>query len=288
VDPASYAWDLGDGASASGPSVDHRYGTAGSYSGAVVVRDRAGNAVRQTFSVRVSPLTTDGVATASAPTGGAKRTRVRGRARISGAAALRALGISLGQPVLRASWRESRLSGAVILRGSSSGRVGLTTTLHAPGLRPVRLGALPLGGGSFRTRLALPAGIVPGGLTLDLAQGSRTTARIRLRVPAPAEGVVRTAFASSSRLGGPLAGLPGSSRAIFARFSLAALPAAGRPLTVTWYQPNGQVAGHPVRKPRIRALASFVRSTQPLPPGTWRAVLRAGSVRVAQISVRVG
>ena len=288
VDPESYAWDFGDGATATGPAVAHRYREAGGYSGALVVRDRAGNAARQAFAVKVSPVTTDGVAAASAPTGGATTTRIGSRARISGAAALRALGISLRQPVLRAAWRESRLSGAVILSGTSAENVSLKMTLHAPGLEPLRLGALPLGEGRFRTRLALPAGLVPGGLTLDLMQGSRTTARIRLRVPSPAEGVARTAFASSSRLGGPLAGIPGSSRAIFARFSLAALPASGRPLTVTWYQPNGQVAGHPVRKPRSRALTSFVRSAEPLPPGTWRAVLRAGSVRVAQIAVRVG
>jgi hypothetical protein len=288
VDPAGYAWNFGDGATGSGPAVEHRYGEAGSYSGALAVRDKAGNTARQAFTVKVSPVTTDGVAAASAPTGGAKKTRIGGRARISGAVALRALGISLRQPVLRAVWRESRLRGAVILGGTSARRVRLKMRLRAPGLEPLELGALPLGGGRFSIRVALPAGIVPGGLTIDLTQGSRTPARIRLRVPSPAEGVARTAFASSSRLGGPLAGLSASSRAIFARFSLAALPASGRPLTVTWYQPNGQVAGHPVRKPRSRALTSFVRSTEALPPGTWRAVLRAGSVRVAQIAVRVG
>ncbi|HSJ74448.1 MAG TPA: PKD domain-containing protein [Miltoncostaeaceae bacterium] len=286
VDPAGYEWDFGDGARGAGPTVEHRYGAVGSYSGSLTVRDRAGNGARQAFTVKVSPLRTDGVPAATLPRGGAKRTRVKGSARISGAAALKALGISLRPPALRAVWRESRLSGALVLSGSASSARRLGMRLRAPGLAPRELGALPVGEGRFTTRIALPAGVLPGGLTLDLRHGSRAVARIRVRVPAPPEGVARTAFASSSRLGGPLTGLPGSSRTIFARFGLAALPARGG-LTVTWYEPNGQVAGHPVQKPRSRALTSYVRSSQPLPPGRWRAVLRAGNVRVAQIAVRV-
>jgi chitodextrinase len=288
VDTGAYVWDFGDGTTATGPSVTHRYAAVGTYGGAVAVHDTAGNVVQRAFAVKVSPLVTDGVAAATTPMGRPRKTRVGDRARVSGAAALRGLGVNLRPPVLRAAWRASRLTGSINLRGTSSGASRLTFRLRAAGLAPVVLGALPARGGPFTRRLALPAGVLPGALGVEVTEGSRVVARLRLRVPAPAEGVARTAFVATSRRGAPVARAPGSATVLYARFGLAALPAVGRPLTVTWFQPNGEVAGHPVRKPRSRALTSYVRSARALPPGVWRAVLTAGGVQVAQAVARVG
>jgi chitodextrinase len=288
VEAASYVWDFGDGTTGSGPTVRHLYTVAGTYTGAVAVRDTAGNVAQRAFAVKVSPLKTDGVAAVNTPKGRPKKTRVGDRARVTGAAALKGLGVSLRQPVLKAAWRASRLTGSINLRGTNSGAARLKLTLRAAGLKPVDLGRLPGGTGPFTSRLALPAGVLPGALGVEMAQGSRVVAKLRLQVPAPAEGVARAAFAATSRRGAPITRAPGSTTILFARFGLAALPAVSRPLTVTWFQPNGEVAGHPVRKPRSRTFTSFVRSGRPLPSGVWRAVLTAGGVRVAQAVTRVG
>ncbi|WP_217913523.1 PKD domain-containing protein [Miltoncostaea marina] len=292
VEAADHVWDFGDGTTATGRAVEHRYAAAGTFVGAVAVRDRVGNAVQRAFAVKVSPVRTDGVAAASTPKGRATTTRVGARARLRGAAALEALGVGMRPPVLRAAWRASRLQGSMTLRGAIAEGAGpqprLRLRLRAAGLAPVDLGALPSGGGPFRRRIALPAGVLPGPLRVEMASGSRVVAELRVRVPAPAEGVARTAFVAGARRGAPLTRAPASTRVLFARFALASLPAPGRPLTVTWFQPNGDVAGHPVRKPRSRALTSFVSSGRALPPGRWRAVLTAGGVRVTQVVARVG
>ena len=50
---ASYAWDLGDGSTASGPSVTHSYAAAGARTVTLRVTDRAGNATVSTHPVTV-------------------------------------------------------------------------------------------------------------------------------------------------------------------------------------------------------------------------------------------
>jgi hypothetical protein len=222
------------------------------------------------------------------PDGTATTTRVSARARVSGAAALRALGVDLDRPLVTAAWRASRLRGAIVLSGRASNARALAIRLRAPGLTARPAGTLRTGDGRFRRRVPLPVGVLPGTLALELGDGPRALARIRVRIPAPPEGVARSAVAAVARAGAAVTSAPAATRILFARFSLASLPAGGRPLTITWYQPSGQVAGHPVLKPRRRALVSFVRSRAALPAGRWRAVLSAGDVRVAQVSVRLG
>jgi hypothetical protein len=288
VDAASFAWSFGDGATATGRAVAHRYAIPGAYSGQLTVADRVGNTTRRAFTVRVSAVSTDGAAAATVPAGVAKTTRVSARARISGAAALRALGVGLERPTLKASWRESRLRGAVILSGRSSGALALALRLRAASVGLVDAGPLRLGDGGFRRRVTLPSGLVPGPLALEVARGPRTVARITVPIPRPPEGVARNAFITLTPGGRPATQVPGSSRALYARFALAAVPARGRALTVTWYQPNGQIAGHPVRKPSRPTFVSFVRSPADLPAGKWRAVLSAGEARIAEATARVG
>ncbi|MCI4351007.1 MAG: PKD domain-containing protein [Thermoplasmata archaeon] len=53
--PITYAWQLGDGASASTPTVYHNFTAIGNYSGNVVVTDAAGVSVREFVNVSVTP-----------------------------------------------------------------------------------------------------------------------------------------------------------------------------------------------------------------------------------------
>jgi PKD domain len=55
IDPASAAWQFGDGTTGTGMDVAHTYPTAGTYDGRATLRDRAGNSATQAFRVVVSP-----------------------------------------------------------------------------------------------------------------------------------------------------------------------------------------------------------------------------------------
>ena len=77
VPNGNYQWNFGDGSTATGPSVEHTYGAAGTYTVTLTTIDRGGNAVTATQQVQV--LTANGLpapppspaTTPSTPTGGA-------------------------------------------------------------------------------------------------------------------------------------------------------------------------------------------------------------------------
>jgi predicted amidohydrolase len=58
ADPLSYAWDFGDGGSATGSSATHAYSSAGSYTAKVTVSDGKGHAVSGSVTVEVSEAPT--------------------------------------------------------------------------------------------------------------------------------------------------------------------------------------------------------------------------------------
>jgi PKD repeat protein len=53
---ASYAWDFGDGATASGENVTHQYNSAGQYNVALIVTDDGGSSDRSTYTILVEAL----------------------------------------------------------------------------------------------------------------------------------------------------------------------------------------------------------------------------------------
>jgi PKD repeat protein len=52
---ASYAWDFGDGASATGRTTTHEYANADTYTVTLTVEDAAGNQATDTMVVTVNP-----------------------------------------------------------------------------------------------------------------------------------------------------------------------------------------------------------------------------------------
>lgn len=86
-----YAWDFGDGTTATGATASHAYQTAGTYEVTLTVRDEAGNANSDVVTVTVTkPESSSGGSTISAGLGdggssstGAAGTEVRQRVRIS-------------------------------------------------------------------------------------------------------------------------------------------------------------------------------------------------------------
>jgi hypothetical protein len=106
-------------------------------------------------------------------------------------------------------------------------------------------------------------------------------------VPAPPEGVVRQAFATTVAAGPPTARLPASSTRAYAYFRFATQPASGRPLTVAWYWPDGRLLGT-VQKSNRPEVVTHLESSVPIDRGTWVAELRAGSQIVQRLAVPIG
>jgi hypothetical protein len=154
IDPAATTWDLGDGGTASGPAVRHVYVRGGTFTGALTVRDRAGNvSAPAPFTVTVTGA-------------GGTTTGVRARTfRLAGFA-----------PSVRL--RRGRLAGTVALRGTSPAGVVRVTLRRLPSGRVVTL-SRRVRAGSFAVVLRLPAGLSPG--------------RYRIRVIASGGRVVRDA-----------------------------------------------------------------------------------------------
>lgn len=205
-------------------------------------------------------------------------------------------------------FRRSRPRGFLQIRGTASGAARLNVLVQrrgavrslgrTPSVRAALFRSLSVRAGAFRRRIRLPAGFLPGRylvslapVTLDQVALPRRTAGVRLR--APREGVVDSAFVSARRNGPSVRRFAKRPRILFANFRFApgALPARGRATrpTIRWFR-NGKPIGRLERRPRKRSLSAFVRlrSRAPVPAGRYRAVLRAGRAVVAVTTVRVG
>jgi hypothetical protein len=205
-------------------------------------------------------------------------------------------------------FRRSRARGFVEIRGRSSaaGRLNVLVQRRGavgsrgrtPSVRRSLFRSTRVRAGTFRARIPVAAGFVPGRyrvnvapVTLDqVALPQRTTT---VTLPRPREGVVDSAFVSLRR-GGPSARrFRTRPRIIFANFRFApgALPRRGRASrpAIQWFR-NGRAIGRLAPRPRKRSLSAFVRlrNRARLPAGRYRAVLRSGRAVVAVATVRVG
>lgn len=290
LDPATATWTFGDATAAgAGLRVSHTYAAPGSYSASLSLSDRAGNVAVTPFTVKVgAAITTDGGAGTN-PVGGARTTGIRPSLSVRTSIGT---GFSNTSARLDARWRESVLVGRITVKGRTLRALKLVARLRP---RDARLGPprvlaerLRLGKGPVDSALRLPAGLLPGDYDLDISSTAGPELRrvLSLRIPAPREGVASSAVVALSPSGAALRSVPAGTRRMFARFRLAALPASGQVVAVTWYHPDGPAVGTS-RKARAARVVSFVRSSEALPSGRWRAVLRAGGTRVAEASVRV-
>lgn len=145
VDPAGYSWDLGDGRTLTGPNVSATYPTAGAHTGALTIRDRAGNTATAPFTVTVTaPASTGGGTVAgsgtTAPAGVA--TRITALRRLTRPVAGRDLKVRI------ATSQPSTVVATLLRRTASGGlaRVAMATVVGTPRgatltIRPRRAGA---------------------------------------------------------------------------------------------------------------------------------------------------
>jgi DNA-binding beta-propeller fold protein YncE len=190
-------------------------------------------------------------------------------------------------------WRRSRLvAGSVLVQGRVTEPAAARITLRrATARRPLaatpvpvcRSGrACPFAAGTFTRRLPLVGRgrVLPGRFELRVGDARRV-----ITIPAPAEGVVRSAEFRASRNGGAVTRLRGRRTQAWVVYRLAALPTRG-PLQVVWTPPRGRpLIGD---KPRSATVISNVRSASPLPAGRWTVTLRVRGAVVHRAAIRIG
>jgi PKD repeat protein len=202
------------------------------------------------------------------------------------------------RPRFRIRWSASIGKGQFIVRGRVTKPCVLRVQLRRPAGGPLVTEVVSVLPGRFKIapKLApglLPPGanVLPGGFIVSLrGRTGSTQLPLELRtveLPAPPEGVVRRAFASSSEQGAPAPTLAAGAKEAWVHFVLAAQPKPSRAITVTWYLPGGKLLGT-VGKSNRPTVESFVRSDAPLPSGFWRVELRAGGKLVKTLAVRIG
>jgi len=200
------------------------------------------------------------------------------------------LTLEVADAAVRVTWRESRATGTVT--GTASEGAQLTLALISGGgsgktvaQASVRAGS----GGAFTGALRLPPSLLPGTFLLRVqgVSGGRDLppAERQVVVPAPAEGVVSRAYASTKRGGPPVLSISGAAKEIWARFQFAARPSAST-VTVFWITPSGQVVGT-AAKPYTQTVDTFVGSAAPLQKGTWHAVLKVKGKVVKRVAIKV-
>lgn len=198
--------------------------------------------------------------------------------------------LALRAPAIQARWARSRLTArsVVILTGRATAAVRAVVAIRGPGRRgrvqSVRPLSLPAG--AFTRRLRLPSTLVPGPLVVRVTPAGGAAEARRVALPRPREGVVREAFITGLPNGLPSATLPAGRTAMFCKFRFAALPARGLPLSVGWVRPNGTETDR-IGRPFSARVAGLVRVPEGIPRGTWRCILEAGSIVVAETRVRI-
>jgi hypothetical protein len=204
----------------------------------------------------------------------------------------RALRASLAQARLAVQWLRSVGTGTLLARGSVARRATLHVQLRrAEGVRLLGK-TLNVRRGGFSVRAPLSSGgakLWPGGYVVSLT-GTSGRARLPLQIravplPAPPEGVVRTAFLSTSRGGPPAGTIPAGIHELWASFEFAAQSTAA-PLEVSWYQ-DGRLIGTRTKSNRP-TVETGIRAPAGLPAGRYRVVLAAGGRTVEELTGRIG
>jgi hypothetical protein len=186
----------------------------------------------------------------------------------------------------------------VTVTGRVGGSVGLLLQARRPGGGRLVSRRFSATAGRFRQTLRLPkdilpvdARLLPGGFVVSL-RGSSAASGLPLQlrpilVPAPREGVVRTAFTSAVENGPSTARLPAGAKQAWVNFSLATQPSVSLPLSVVWYRPDRSILGR-IDKSNRPVVTSFIKADVPIATGTWVAELRAGPKVVKRLDVRIG
>jgi len=200
--------------------------------------------------------------------------------------------LSVTKAALEVKWKQSRSEGRVVVRGSTSHDASLLVTLK-PGSEAskavlIRRKAVKAGG--FNVSLPVPDRLRPGRYVLIVEptfQGIALPAqKSTLKLAPPKEGVVATAYISTTRGGKPVKSVPKGTKKLYAYFKYATGGMSKLPLTVEWYGPKGTLVGA-TKKPRKPVVETFIAYGPGLFKGTWGCILRAGGVIVEDVFIRV-
>lgn len=253
-EPAGVSWNVGDGASRTGTSTEVTYLTPGTRTITVTGGDRAGNAATATATTEVV-----------APT------------------------VPLRDLAVTATWRRSRLTGALRVRLAQPSDATLAVTVRAA-RSTVVLARGTLRPGRSTLTLRLPGRLAPGlyAVTIDGTRAGATVIPLlrTVRVPAPPEGVGRATVNVVRGANAPVAvQVFGRRRRLWAYLRLSARP--GGPVSALWYPPGSSRPLTPVIK-RPRAVMEFVLKSTGFARGTWRIVFTARGrvITTAQIRLR--
>ena len=203
--------------------------------------------------------------------------------------------LTLRSVTLEASWKESWLTGTVKFEGTATAVSGPVEVIAA--LRPVDRPGAPAGSarislpspGSFAGGFKLPRRLLPGLYRLTVtgvAGGMPLTAATRtVRNPAPSEGVVDVAVASS-RKGGPKANtVAGPRRELWARFHFVVPPKAST-VRVAWFSPDFKWYGI-AQKPYESTVETHVRTDAALMKGVWFCYAGVNGRYVKRVRIRI-
>ena len=192
----------------------------------------------------------------------------------------------------RVRWKESVLAGSLRVSGRVPGLSRIQLALRR-GKHVYVARGVTVAKGAFVASLALPHDLKPGRFVLDVtATGSPTelsAQKVPVRLAAPAEGVVSTAWASTTVGGPPLERIPATNSIAWAHFDFAALPRPGRLLITRWYV-NGIRPQGALPRPKIRrslVIAYIEAEGTPLPRGMYTCVLTSGRTVVKRLTFRV-
>jgi hypothetical protein len=208
------------------------------------------------------------------------------------------VGFAVRRLGVQVHWNRSIGQGQVVVSGRIGGSSRLVVRLRRPTGGPLLTRRWTVGAGTFRRqfplrRNAFPGGakVLPGGFVVSAVGTSRGfSLPFQLRpivIPAPAEGVVRQAYASAVETGPPTGRLPRGVTEAWVHFRLATQPASTLPITVAWYRPSGKLMGTKAKADRPE-IVSGISWTKPIPHGSWTAELRAGLKVVKRATVRIG
>ncbi len=208
-----------------------------------------------------------------------------------------AVAAKLREPRLDVRWARSIGNGTLVIGGSTSRPARARIDMRRPGGGPLATLKLDLSGGSFRKKLSLRSGalaggakLFPGGFTVALT-GRAGALKLPLQVQtiavrAPKDGVVRQAFRSRKAEGSSVRRFAAGTTEVWANFRFETQPAAGLPLKVRWFFPDGRVIGD-VQKNNRPVVSSYMRLPTGLARGLWKAELRVGTRVVQTLSVPI-
>ena len=208
-------------------------------------------------------------------------------------------GVSVTRAVVAAKWHEGwlRPGAAVRLTGRVDAPSRVTATLRPVGRKGVvtaRVDADVARAGSFLAKVPLPPRPLPGRYRLHVtASGGRApkAADVLVRIPAPREGVVGGAGASTSSAGPWLRynrntpALSDPQRELWMRFPFLS-PPQGQDVSIVWRLKWRVVVGT-VHKRYDNTIESYARSATPLPAGTWTALLKVDGRVAKRMAVRL-